>query len=218
MAVPLLEGVFCRLCILCTRNEIASSRVPRFAGALRRATNRVVFVAMRATSNPCDVYAFALRANPALTDLSWNPVRCRARMAVAAPLLIQAADTNMKVARIGVRRMPMRRFFRMSAAVLSLVAALALLAGEANARAGAGSSFGSRGARTFSMPPSTRTAPSAAPIQRSITQAPSRTNGMPAGGLFGRPGGWFGGGLFGRLAAGFLGAGLFGMLFGHGFW
>ncbi len=113
----------------------------------------------------------------------------------------------------------MLRFLRLSAAVLSVVAALAFVAGEADARAGGGSSFGSRGARTFSMPPSTRTAPSAAPIQRSLTQPGSRTLGTPAsGGVFGRPGGLFGGGLFGGLAAGFLGAGLFGLLFGHGFW
>jgi predicted lipid-binding transport protein (Tim44 family) len=113
----------------------------------------------------------------------------------------------------------MLRFLRLSAAVLSVVAALAFVAGEADARAGGGSSFGSRGARTFSMPPSTRTAPSAAPIERSLTQPGSRTFGTPAsGGFFGRPGGLFGGGLFGGLAAGFLGAGLFGLLFGHGFW
>ncbi len=35
--------------------------------------------------------------------------------------------------------------------------------------------------------------------------------------MAGRPGGMFGGGLLGGLAAGFIGAGLFGMLFGHGF-
>ncbi len=68
--------------------------------------------------------------------------------------------------------------------------------------------------RTFSAPSATRTAPSAAPIQRSITQ-PSRHR-RPLGGGAARPG-LFGGGLFGGLAAGFLGAGLFGLLFGHGF-
>ena len=66
--------------------------------------------------------------------------------------------------------------------------------------------------RTFSAPPATPTAPTAAPIQRSITQpgnvAPNGQTGI-------RPG-LFGGGLFGGLAAGFLGAGLFGLLFGHG--
>lgn len=91
---------------------------------------------------------------------------------------------------------------------------------HADARAGRGFSFGSRGARTFVAPPVSRTAPSAAkPIQRSVTQpAPV---GAAAGAAATRPGllggGLFGGGLLGGMAAGFLGAGLFGMLFGHGF-
>ena len=82
----------------------------------------------------------------------------------------------------------------------------------ADARLGGGSSFGSRGGRTFSMPSATPTAPRMAPIQRSQTAAPFNS------GAFGgaRPG-LFGGGGFGRgLIGGFLGAGLFGMLFGGG--
>jgi predicted lipid-binding transport protein (Tim44 family) len=66
--------------------------------------------------------------------------------------------------------------------------------------------------RTFSAPPATPTAPTAAPIQRSITQPGSAA---PVGQTGIRPS-LFGGGLFGGLAAGFLGAGLFGLLFGHG--
>src|SRR5271157_2757279 len=108
------------------------------------------------------------------------------------------------------------------------VAALALLSGfalstadYADARIGGGrSSFGSRGFRTFSAPPTTRTAPgSISPIERSMSQPGTfaRPNaGAPGiGGMFNRPG-LFGGGLLGGLAAGFLGAGLFGLLFGHG--
>jgi len=92
-------------------------------------------------------------------------------------------------------------------------------ADHADARAGGGASLGSRGMRTFSAPPATRTAPStAAPIQRSTTQPNAATAG--AAGQAARPGllggGLFGGGLLGGLAAGFIGAGLFGMLFGHG--
>jgi predicted lipid-binding transport protein (Tim44 family) len=52
------------------------------------------------------------------------------------------------------------------------------------------------------------------------TSQPGTASGPTAsapGGVFGRPGGFFGGGLLGGLAAGFLGAGLFGLLFGHGF-
>ena len=67
--------------------------------------------------------------------------------------------------------------------------------------------------RAFSAPPATPTAPTAAPIERSITQP---GNAAPIGQTGIRPG-LFGGGLLGGLAAGFLGAGLFGLLFGHGF-
>ncbi len=102
---------------------------------------------------------------------------------------------------------------------LALIAALAtvlvLIAADANARAGRGGSFGSRGFNTFNSAPTTRTAPNAAqPIQRSVTQ-PGQTGGALARGAA-RPG-FFGGGLLGGLAAGFIGAGLFGLLFGHGF-
>jgi predicted lipid-binding transport protein (Tim44 family) len=77
---------------------------------------------------------------------------------------------------------------------------------------------GSRGSRTFSAPPATATAPNAGrPIERSMTQPgqPSAAVARPAmpaapGGFFNRPG------LLGGLAAGFLGTGLLGMLFGHG--
>lgn len=104
-----------------------------------------------------------------------------------------------------------RRFLIAFAAI---AAALVLVAADANARAGGGSSGGSRGMRTFSPPSVTRTAPNtAAPIQRSATQ-PSKAGTV--GQASARPG-FFGSGLLGGLAAGFLGAGLFGLLFGHGF-
>ena len=103
---------------------------------------------------------------------------------------------------------------RVVIAIAAIVAALVLVAADANARAGGGFSGGSRGARTFSAPPSTQTAPNAAaPMQRTLTQ-PGKTNTV--GQTAARPG-LFGGGLLGGLAAGFLGAGLFGLLFGHGF-
>jgi predicted lipid-binding transport protein (Tim44 family) len=95
----------------------------------------------------------------------------------------------------------------------AIATAFVLVAADAQARVGGGFSGGSRGTRTFSAPPATPTAPSAAPIQRSITQP---GNVAPIGQTGMRPG-LFGGGLFGGLAAGFLGAGLFGLLFGHGF-
>jgi predicted lipid-binding transport protein (Tim44 family) len=104
-------------------------------------------------------------------------------------------------------------------ALCALVAVLAFAMTDADARAGRGGSFGSRGSQTFSAPPSTATSPGARPIERSMTQ-PGQPGGTlaqrppvtpPMGGFFNRPG--FLGGLF----AGFLGAGLLGMLFGHGF-
>jgi predicted lipid-binding transport protein (Tim44 family) len=110
----------------------------------------------------------------------------------------------------------MTRFGRVLATFGAATIALALVAGTADARIGGGSSFGSRGTRTFSTPAPTQTAPSMSPLQRSVTQpsAPGSGYARPGGGFFNR--GLFGGGLLGGLAAGFLGAGLFGLLFGSG--
>lgn len=101
-------------------------------------------------------------------------------------------------------------------AIAAIATALVLAAADyADARAGRGSSAGSRGTRTYSAPAPTQTAPStAAPIQRSVTQ-PGQTGVGAAAQTATRPG-LFGGGLLGGLAAGFIGAGLFGLLFGHG--
>ena len=101
----------------------------------------------------------------------------------------------------------------------SLVAALAIAAltlapSFADARAGGGSSFGSRGMRTYSAPPMTNTAPRAAePMERSMTprQAPSYGGAPYAAQAPMRSG--FTSGLLGGL----LGAGIGGLLFGHGF-
>jgi predicted lipid-binding transport protein (Tim44 family) len=100
------------------------------------------------------------------------------------------------------------------AVILSLALPTVLAVSAADARIGGGISSGSRGTRTFSPPPSTSTSPGAAsPFNRTITQ-PGMNGGLGApagGGLFGGRGGMLGG-----LAAGFLGAGLLGMLFGGG--
>lgn len=93
---------------------------------------------------------------------------------------------------------------------------LVLAPALAEARAGGGYSFGSRGSRTYSAPPVTRTAPYAAPMQRSLTP---RNN--PAYGNYGRQG--YGYGSYGRspfvsgLLGGLIGAGIGGLLFGRGF-
>jgi predicted lipid-binding transport protein (Tim44 family) len=95
------------------------------------------------------------------------------------------------------------------------VAALALAPSFADARAGGGSSSGSRGSRTYSAPPSTNTAPGmAAPMERSMAPRPA-PGGAPVGQAPQRPG--FGSGLMGGLAGGLLGVGLGGLLMGNGF-
>jgi predicted lipid-binding transport protein (Tim44 family) len=106
-----------------------------------------------------------------------------------------------------------RGAIRAIAIALSLALPLVVaVASSADARIGGGVGSGSRGSRTFSAPPSTSTAPNVAqPFNRTITQPTSPGLGTPAGGgFFNRPG------LLGGLAAGFLGAGLLGMLFGGG--
>jgi predicted lipid-binding transport protein (Tim44 family) len=109
-----------------------------------------------------------------------------------------------------------RGIVRSIAVVLSLAVPLAVAVSSADARVGGGFSSGSRGGRTFSAPPSTSTAPgSAQPFNRTFTQPGSPGIGAPGsagGGFFNRPGR----GMLGGLAAGFLGAGLLGMLFGGG--
>jgi predicted lipid-binding transport protein (Tim44 family) len=105
-----------------------------------------------------------------------------------------------------------RSFLRSLVPVLAVALTLGMLAGTADARVGGGFSMGSRGSRTFSAPPPTRTAPSVSPLNRSLTQ-PARPGFNPSAAT---PG-FFGRGLFGGLLGGFLGAGLFGLLFGHGF-
>lgn len=112
-----------------------------------------------------------------------------------------------------------RGIVRAFAIVLSLAVPLAMAISSADARVGGGGSSGSRGSKTFSAPPSTTTAPGTAqPMNRTFTQPGSPGMGAPAaagaakGGFFNRPGM----GMLGGLAAGFLGAGLLGMLFGGG--
>ena len=113
----------------------------------------------------------------------------------------------------------LRGLIKAIAVALALALPATLAIPSADARVGGGFSSGSRGARTFSAPPSTNTAPSMTqPFNRTYSQPSNGMNSTAGGGLFNRGGGMFGrsGGLLGGLAAGFLGAGLFGMLFGGG--
>jgi predicted lipid-binding transport protein (Tim44 family) len=103
-------------------------------------------------------------------------------------------------------------------AAIVAIAALFLTAGLAEARAGRGGGFGSRGARTFQAPPPTKTAPTPAqPIQRSTTPQPSpgANQAAPGAGVTqpARPGFFSGRGGF---MGGLIGAGLLGMLLGYG--
>jgi predicted lipid-binding transport protein (Tim44 family) len=89
----------------------------------------------------------------------------------------------------------------------------------ADARVGRGGSFGSRGTRTYTPPPTTQTAPTPAkPIERSITQP--GTTAQPSAGVpkaaTAPAGSRFGTGFGGLLLGGLLGAGLFGLLTGAG--
>jgi predicted lipid-binding transport protein (Tim44 family) len=109
------------------------------------------------------------------------------------------------------------KYLRPLFALFAVFAVFAMLAGDADARPR--SSMGSRGSRTFSAPPPTATAPTAAaPINRTMTQ-PGATS-TAARPPVSQPGGLFGGfgrGLAGGLLGGLLGAGLIGMLMGNGF-
>lgn len=90
-----------------------------------------------------------------------------------------------------------------------------LLPAVGDARVGGGTNTGSRGSKTQQAPAPTQTAPAPKPVERSATpvQQAQRPAAAPAQG----------GSFFSRhpfmsgLMGGLLGAGLFGMLFGHGF-
>jgi predicted lipid-binding transport protein (Tim44 family) len=116
----------------------------------------------------------------------------------------------------------MKQLFRLRPllAALLLAAPIAMVAVDADARAGRGGGFGSRGSRTWSTPAPSTVAPRPGGIERSMQQpttpgTPGMASRAPttaptSGGFFNRMG--FGGGLM----TGLLGAGLIGMLFGGG--
>ncbi|MFC0411014.1 Tim44 domain-containing protein [Roseomonas elaeocarpi] len=127
-----------------------------------------------------------------------------------------------------MRRSPQRAARCLAAvAALALALAPALAPIPAEARPGGGFSSGSRGSRTYSAPPMTRTAPGGSTGTFDRTETPRGTYGNPGAATPGygqaaptyRPapaGGGLGGGFMSGLMGGLLGAGIAGMLFGHG--
>ncbi|MDE1157844.1 MAG: Tim44 domain-containing protein [Neorhizobium sp.] len=117
----------------------------------------------------------------------------------------------------------LRRFKKLFA-VLAIGMAVSVTAvdlAEAR-RASGGSSFGSRGTRTYSAPATTNTAPGAATgIQRSMTPNTQQNATTPQSGLGQQAAQQPRRGLFGGMMGGLLGGlalgGLFGMLMGNGF-
>jgi predicted lipid-binding transport protein (Tim44 family) len=112
------------------------------------------------------------------------------------------------------------------AAVAMMASGLALAVSVADARPGSGKSSGSRGSQTHAAPPSTNTAPGAAqPMNRTVTQPGAPQPGMAAQ----RPGAAAAAAaqqaarpsmarnIMMGVGAGLLGAGLFGLLSGAGF-
>lgn len=109
--------------------------------------------------------------------------------------------------------------FRYVLCGLAALGFLALAVAEADAaRRGGFGGFGSRGSKTYQAPPPTQTAPNpSGTMNRSVTQPQAAPRpgsvgqaGAAKGGLFNRPG------FMGGMMAGFLGAGLLGLLLGNG--
>jgi len=104
---------------------------------------------------------------------------------------------------------------------LAVVAAVIIVAPSlAEARAGAGSSSGSRGGKTDQAPAPTQTAPTSKPVERSATPQQPAQKAATAAPAAAAP---QAGGFMARnpfvsgLMGGMLGAGLIGMMFGGGF-
>ncbi len=92
------------------------------------------------------------------------------------------------------------------------------------AEAKRGFSFGSRGSRSYTAPKATRTAPEAAPVQRTMTPnngtntgAQQQNAAAASRAASGQRRGLFGGGFLGSMLGGLALGGLLGMLFGSGF-
>ncbi len=102
-------------------------------------------------------------------------------------------NCQLRIAGNGMSRM------RLIALFIALASSLTLVSVDyAEARAGNGGSVGSRGTRTYTAPPSTNTAPKAAPVERSMTprSATPAQGTPPQASRFGGMRGLLMGGLF----------------------
>lgn len=106
-----------------------------------------------------------------------------------------------------------RRFLSIAAVAIIALPALA------EARAGGGSSSGSRGGKTDQAPAPTQTAPTSKPVERSTTPAqPAQKSATTPAAAAPQPGGFMSRNPFlSGMIGGMLGAGLIGMMFGGGF-
>ncbi len=112
-----------------------------------------------------------------------------------------------------MRGIEFMRSLRSLAALVALATALLTSTEDVDARVGSGFGFGGRGAATFMSPRLAYAAPNAGAPNGRVAMAQAGPSVHPGGSLtelFNRPG------LLGGFAAGFLGAGLLGVLFGHG--
>lgn len=105
---------------------------------------------------------------------------------------------------------------RRAATGLALAASLSLVAGDAFARVGGGKSSGSRGSMSRSAPPATDTAPrQAQPLPGAMNPSSAMRQGGPAATQAAQPSRMRS--MMTGLGLGFLGAGLFGLFSGQGF-
>jgi predicted lipid-binding transport protein (Tim44 family) len=111
----------------------------------------------------------------------------------------------------GVGKMKTSRWLAAVAAIVLLVPAMA------DARVGGGSNSGSRGSRTNQAPPPTQTAPTARPVERSVTPAQQAQATRPGAAAGAQPGFMQRNPFLSGMMGGLIGAGLIGMLFGGGF-
>jgi hypothetical protein len=102
------------------------------------------------------------------------------------------------------------QWLRSLAAFAALAVALLLWAEDADARLEGAPSVGKSAGGTFLMPQVTAPAFAVIAVNDHATAGSSSNPGGSLGGLFSRPG------LLGGFAAGFLGSGVLGLLFGHG--